>query len=203
MATLRRVVLVRHGETEGNSSVRFHGSNDVALSEHGRAQMRQRAACLHGEVFDLVVSSPLHRAWEGARIVSGGAPVRIEHDFREIHFGRWEGMTAEEIESVDPVLYRDWQAGVPGFEYPGGEPRASFRRRILRGLARLEESGAGGVLVVSHKGVIRTIAAHLLGAPLADGIPALAGEVRLYRAAGGGWSLGRRGSNPPGLAAPA
>ena len=40
MSKLRRIVLVRHGETVGNSSVRFHGSTDVALSDEGRAHMR-------------------------------------------------------------------------------------------------------------------------------------------------------------------
>jgi broad specificity phosphatase PhoE len=196
MATLRRLVLVRHGETEGNSSVRFHGSGDVPLSDHGRAQMRELARRLHGEVFDLVVASPLRRAWEGARIVSGGAPVCLEHDFREIHFGRWEGMTADEIEAVDPILYHEWQAGVAGFEYPGGELRADFRKRVLRGLARLEQSGVATALVVIHKGVIRTLAAHLLGAALADGDPGLGGAVGLFRTADGAWSVGRRGSDP-------
>ena len=40
MSKLRRIVLIRHGETDGESSVRFHGSSDVALSEAGRAHLR-------------------------------------------------------------------------------------------------------------------------------------------------------------------
>ena len=78
----------------------------------------------------MVVASPLGRAWKAATIVAPGLPVRLEPGFREIDFGRWEGLTREEIEARDPVLYRDWQAGTPGFEFPGGERRASFRTRI-------------------------------------------------------------------------
>ena len=106
MTKLRRIVLIRHGETDGESSVRFHGSGDVDLSREGRAQMRAARARLQGEVLDTVVASPLRRAWRSAWILAGGRPVRLEPDFREIHFGRWEGMTAQEIEASDPARYR-------------------------------------------------------------------------------------------------
>lgn len=200
MSALYRIVLVRHGETDGESSVRFHGSGDVPLSDSGRAQMREASRALAREVFDLVVASPLARAWQSARILSGGAPVRLEGDFREIDFGRWEGLTKEEIELADPVLYREWQARVAGFEFPGGEARADFRARVLRGLESLEQSGARSALVVAHKGVVRTVVEKLGGAPLEDGQPPLAGAVGLSRGSDGIWRLGRRSSDPPGLA---
>jgi broad specificity phosphatase PhoE len=199
MSELRRIVLVRHGETVGNSHVRFHGSSDLPLSDEGRAQMRAAAQQLRTEVFDLVMASPLQRSWEGAWIVSGAAPVRLESDFREVHFGRWEGLTREEIEASDPVLCADWQAGAEGFEYPSGERRADFRARVYGALERVQASGASSVLCVIHKGVIRTIAERLLGAPLAEGVPELGGIVGLGRAADGTWFQGRHGSNPPAL----
>jgi broad specificity phosphatase PhoE len=199
MSGLRRIVLIRHGETVGNSAERLHGSADLALSAEGFEQMRRAAASLRTEVFELVVASPLRRSWESAQIVSGGAPVRLENDFREIHFGRWEGLTKREIEASDPIAYKDWQARKPGFEFPGGEPRAQFRARVARGLERLETSGADAVLVVVHRGVIRTLAEQLLGSPLADATPSLGEVVSLSHAPGGAWFCGRRGSNPEGL----
>ena len=199
MSQLRRIVLVRHGETVGDSSIRFHGSSDLALSEEGRAQMRGAAFALRQETFDLVLASPLQRSWESARIVSGGAPARLDAGLREVHFGCWEGLTAREIEAADPVLYADWQARAPGFEYPSGEARADFAARVLEALERVEHSGATRVLLVVHKGVIRVIAEKLLGAPLPEGEPALGGIVGLGRAADGSWFVGRRGSNPAAL----
>ena len=201
MSKLRRIVLLRHGETVGNSKERFHGSSDVALSDEGRGQMQAASQKLAREVFEIVVASPLRRSWESARIVAGGAPVRLEVGFREVHFGRWEGMTAAEIEASDPVLYKDWQAKAPGFEYPSGEPRAEFKARVLAGLESLRESGATHALVVVHKGVIRTIAEQLLGEPIEAGIPALGESVSLSRNADDSWFVGRRGSNPEGLEA--
>jgi broad specificity phosphatase PhoE len=201
MSQLRRLVLIRHGETVGESSVRFHGSNDVELSAEGRAMMREAARGLRGEAFDLVLASTLRRSWEAASIVTGGAPVRLEHDFREIDFGRWEGMTKQEIEASDPALFQDWQERAASFDFPGGEARADFQARVLRGLERLEQSGAARVLVVVHKGTIRTIAARLLGTPLAEGEPPLGGAVVLSRGPDGGWVQGPRGGKQAGLEA--
>ncbi len=201
MSNLRRIVWVRHGETVGNSSVRFHGSGDVPLSDEGRDHLRRAGTGLRGEIFDLVIASPLRRSWEGAAILSGGAAVRLVDDFREIDFGRWEGLTAEEIQASDPVLYQDWQARAEGFEYPGGEPRAQFQARVKRGLDRMLTIGASSILVVVHKGIIRQGAETLLGGPLGDGRPELGGVVVLTRGADGAWFEGRRSSDPPAMRA--
>ncbi len=200
MSRLRRLLLVRHGETDGESSVRYHGSTDVDLSEGGRAQMKRAALLVRHEQIDLVIASPLRRSWQAAWIVGAGAQVRLVNDFREIHFGRWEGLNAEEIEAQDPVLFQEWRAGSPGFEFPSGERRDAFRERVLAGLKRLEQSGAANALLVVHKGVVRTIAEKLLGSPLDDGRPELGEVVTLSRGTDGSWFEGRRGSNPAGVA---
>jgi broad specificity phosphatase PhoE len=199
MSRLRRIVLIRHGETVGNSSERLHGSADVALSEAGRAHLRSAAAGLRTEVFDLVVASTLRRSWEGAQIVAGRAPILLEHDFREIHFGRWEGLSKSEVEASDPIAYRDWQSKAAAFEYPGGEPRAEFRARVARGLERLQTIGAAAVLGVLHRGVIRTLGEQLLGRPLPDATPGLGEIVAFSLGPDGAWTPGRRSSNPESL----
>jgi len=199
MSRLRRVVMIRHGETEGESSVRFHGRGDPALSAEGRDHIRAAAAGLRGECFDRVVASPLRRSWESARILAGHAPVHLEGDFREVDFGRWEGLTAEEIQASDPILYEDWRSKAQGFEFPGGEARKDFVARVQRGFARLQASGATNALLVLHKGPIRVIAEELLGEALAPELPELGGEVAIGRGASGEWTRGRHGSNPPGV----
>jgi len=199
MSQLRHLVLVRHGETDGESSIRFHGSTDVPLSAEGRAQMRRVSGHLGGEEPDLVIASPLRRSWHGAWIVGRGAPVRLEHDFREVHFGRWEGLTKEEIEARDPSLYQEWQSGAEGFGYPGGESRAAFRERVQNGLDRVLAVSARSAVCVLHKGVIRVIAETLSGEVPSDAQLELGGQVEVSRRPDGTWVLGRRGSNPAGL----
>ncbi len=197
--SLRKLILIRHGETDGQSSIRFYGSTDVELSEAGCAQMRSVAGTLRHQAIDLWVASSLRRSWKGAQIASGGAQVRLEADFREIHFGRWEGLTAEEIKASDPVRYEDWQNGAEGFEFPGGEPRQDFRARVALGLARLGTTDARTAACVLHKGVIREIARALTGAAPDRSKPDVGGVVEVTLTATGEWVLGSRSSNPAGL----
>jgi broad specificity phosphatase PhoE len=201
MARLRRLVLVRHGETAGESSVRFHGSTDVELSDAGRAQMR-RVASAHPNGADLVVASPLRRSWRAAALAGGGRPVRLEADFREIHFGRWEGLDRAEIAARDPLLFADWEKGAADFEYPGGEPREAFRDRVQRGLDRLLAADARDALVVVHKGVIRAIVEALTGETLPREEPAVGDSEVLTRRPDGRWTRGQRSSNPSGVESP-
>jgi broad specificity phosphatase PhoE len=197
--SLRKLILIRHGETDGQSSIRFYGSTDVPLSAEGRAQMSRVGAALRHQAIDAWVASPLQRSFQGARVASDGAPVRIERGFREIHFGSWEGLTAEEIRARDPVRYEDWQKGAPGFEYPGGEPRSAFQERVAQGLIALNATGLRTAACVLHKGVIREIVRALTGSTLERSKPGIGDVVHVTRTATGEWVLGSRSSNPPGL----
>ena len=194
MTTLNRIVLVRHGETVGQSSIRYYGATDVALSDRGREQVREAALALPGDAFDLVLTSPLSRAWESARMLAPNGSVRILDEFREIDFGRWEGLTADEIRARDPIRYQDWQQGRPGFEYPDGERRADFQARVDLAVDAMVAGGLRSILVVVHKGVIRAIVRKVVGEELAEGLPELGGSVPLTRDVSGRWFVGRHGN---------
>jgi len=172
MAALSRLILVRHGETVGNSSIRYYGRTDIALSESGRAQMRATKQMLATNLklssFTQVFVSPLGRAVEGARIIAGATVGLIEiEEFREIDFGDFEGLTAEEIEVRYPTEYARWIRDrlAPDYTYPGGESRSAFLARVGRGIDRmLSLRRQGTSLVVAHRGVIRVITQTLTGA---------------------------------------
>jgi len=166
-----RLILVRHGETEGESSIRYHGRTDVPLSELGRAQMRLAGRAIEtrrrGGNFARVFSSPLGRASEGARIVAGdSAPLVTIDEFAEVHFGLFEGLTADEIRERYPDEFARWNADrlAPGYTYPAGESRANFTTRVERGLERmlaLWTPRDNDALLVAHRGVIRAIVRKL------------------------------------------
>jgi broad specificity phosphatase PhoE len=198
--SLRKLILIRHGETQGHSSVRYYGSTDVDLSESGRAQMRRTAAALRHQEIDLWVASSLRRSWKSAEIASGGGKqIRIEAGFREIHFGSWEGLTAEEIKASDPVRFEDWQKGAEGFEYPGGEPREAFRARVAAALVALNATGERTAACVLHKGVIREIVRALTGTVLDRSKPEIGQAIEVTCTPSGEWIFGSHSSNPPGL----
>ena len=54
--------IIRHGETAGESSVRFYGSTDIPLSEFGREQLRRSKELLRDVPFRTIVASPLRRS---------------------------------------------------------------------------------------------------------------------------------------------
>ncbi len=196
---IRRLFLIRHGETEGESSIRYFGSTDVDLSAEGRDQMAAVAAGLTGVPADLYLASTLRRSWRAAELLSCGRPVRLERDLREIDFGRWEGLTREEIEARDPALFADWQSGAAGFDYPGGEARAAFQERVGRAIDTALAAPGHTSVAVLHKGVIREIVRHLTGETLEADRPALGEKLALTRRPDGSWGIGQRSSNPPGL----
>src|SRR6185295_1113985 len=117
----RRLVLVRHGETVGQSSIRYYGATDLALSADGEAQMRRVRQALAGEAFDAVYTSGLQRTIRAARIIVPHLPAQGVAGFNEINFGRWEGLTREEIATRDPQLFQQWRAAPHEFTYPDGD----------------------------------------------------------------------------------
>jgi broad specificity phosphatase PhoE len=168
------LILVRHGETEGRSSIRYYGRTDIALSDEGRAQMRAAARALGRETFSKVFASNLRRATEGARIIAGdGAPIVAIEEYAEIDFGRFEGLTLEEIRAGHPEDFERWQRQrlEAGYQYPGGESGAAFRARVKLGMARMFKAWrdgraefSGTALLVAHRGVVRVILNDLAGA---------------------------------------
>ncbi len=160
-----RLILVRHGETAGRSSIRFYGKTDIPLSDEGIKQMESVGDCLDGELFHMAFSSPLSRSYEGAKIIQGDRNIEIYkiEEFIEINFGRWEGLTLEEIKDRDEELFYEWRRNVWNFDYPEGDKRKDFIERVRRGVDRvLEIAEEGSILLVLHKGILRVILNYLL-----------------------------------------
>jgi broad specificity phosphatase PhoE len=158
----KRLVLVRHGETEGESSIRYHGATDVALNALGIEQMRRVGSALAGERFDAVYTSKLRRTVDAAAIVAPSMRVQAIEGFNEINFGKWEGLTADEIRALDPIVYDEWHVRRDDFVYPAGDSVTEFRARIVATFEQLLPSMPVRALIVAHKGVIRSIIAELL-----------------------------------------
>lgn len=198
MAAARRLVLVRHGETVGRSSVRYYGATDVALSDAGRSQMERVREALRRETFDAVYCSGLQRTRTAARIIAPHLPAQVVTGFNEIDFGEWEGLTREEIEARDPSLYAVWRSDLAGFTYPRGDSVPAFRRRVVETFRELLPALPARALLVVHRGIVLTILAELLGLSEAEraALPTALGSIHaLVRSngngAGGPWHAER------------
>lgn len=165
------LILLRHGETVGQSSIRLYGATDIALSPIGEQQVSRAAAVLKDHHFVRVLSSPLQRARRSAEIVraalADAPPLEIVPGFREIDFGAWEGWTYAEAQSRDPDGYARWLSEGHAFTYPGGESRSGFLARIADAATAIDPT-RGKTLAVLHKGVIKATLAALLARPAAE-----------------------------------
>lgn len=186
---LRHLILVRHGETEGQSSVRYYGATDVPLSESGRRQLERVGRALADSPVDRVYTSALRRTVEGARIIAPDVPAQAIASFNEVHFGDWEGLTGEEIAARDPERYGQWRRALDDFCYPGGEAVSMFRARVVRAWQGLLPAAPARALVVAHKGVIASIIADMLGLGPAQRAawPIDLASIHVLEAVDGGW----------------
>jgi probable phosphoglycerate mutase len=149
------ISLVRHGQTDWNLAKRIQGSSDIPLNGTGRAQADATGRALAGGAFTAIYASPLSRAVDTARIISGhlglGEPERLEA-VAERRYGEAEGLTGAEI------LER-WPEGAP---VPGRESREQVVERALPALLDLGARHEGEhVIVVSHGGVISSLVRHI------------------------------------------
>ncbi len=168
---MKRLFLIRHGETEWNAQNRVQGSVDVPLSARGLEQAEALGAFLgrQARAFGRVYSSDLARARETARILAGhlGAPgPEVTPLLREIHCGEWEGRSADELRTVHREAYDRWR-GRPDVACPGGESVLDVRSRVARFLEEQAPALAPheNVLVVAHGLINRLFLSVLLGLP--------------------------------------
>ncbi len=189
------LLLVRHGETLGQSSIRLFGATDVGLAPEGEAQLATTGRSLAGRRFDRVLVSPMARARRSAEVLLEHVPhppIELEpvEPFREVDFGRWEGLTWDEVRERDADEYQRFRTMGHDFRYPEGESRREFFARVAQGVPRIEQAFATGctrMLVVVHKGVIKAIAARLLGGAIVDEVELPLGSVHRFDYAEGGF----------------
>lgn len=154
-----RLALVRHGETAWNAEGRLQGQTDIALNEIGRAQASAAGLTLRGlGEWDVLVSSPLGRAAETARIIGERLGLNVDApvtDLQERHYGEGEGRAVDGLprEEVRRLIET-------------AEPEAEVVDRALAALAGIVERHAGkDIVVVTHGTLLRLILGAVHGAP--------------------------------------
>ena len=158
----RQVVLLRHGETEWSLSGRHTGKTDIPLTERGRRQAKALGPELQDWKFALVLTSPLQRATETCRLAGYGQQAQTRPELAEWDYGRYEGMTTEQITQTSPhwSLWRDGG--------PGGEKASDVGRRVDRVISEIRATD-GDVLIFAHGHVLRVLTARWLEEPAETG----------------------------------
>jgi uncharacterized phosphatase len=141
--------LVRHGETEWNALRMLQGSTDIPLNNTGILQAEECSQFLKNSSWDIIITSPLRRAKQTAKIIKTNINVPFIEmaEFKERHFGDAEGMTKQERRKKYPDKI-----------YPNQEDYSIFSNRIMGGLQKVNEQYKDKkILLVAHGAVINAI----------------------------------------------
>lgn len=160
---MTQLVLVRHGETVHNVAGIAQGWNDSELSERGRRQVSALAGRLREAGVTALYSSPLGRARATAEAIAQvtGLDVQLLDELREMNYGGWEGRSFLDVRRDDEETYLRWIEDAE-VSCPGGESHAEVRRRIERGLGKIESAKP---VLVTHGTAIRIAVTALLELP--------------------------------------
>lgn len=162
-----RILLIRHGQSQGNAEGRFGGHTATPLSSRGRRQAEVAARTLAAEKITAIYSSDLLRATQTAEPLARltGLEIKRTTAFRERSVGVMEGLTFEESAEQHPEQYaalirRDFEHVILGGE--------SYRQMLDRASEKLdhaiEQHRGGRICVFSHTGTICILTLHLMGA---------------------------------------
>lgn len=162
---MRKIYLVRHGETDANVEKKYCGQTDVDLNHKGLRDAASIAKVLKNTTFDSIVSSDLKRTLKTAELINAYHHLEIEliPEFREINFGKFENLTFEEIGLQYPEEKEKMIKEKINYNFLEGESLKALHKRVVGAFNKLlKEKENEDLLIVSHGGVIRMILTEIL-----------------------------------------
>ena len=158
------LLFIRHAETDMAGT--FCGQSDPPVSAAGHLQIQSLVESLRTETITAIFTSDLQRSVTTARALaeSFAIPYIPRPALREIDFGRWEGLTWEEIRKLDSIFAQQWLEFFPHLTPSDGESIALFDARVMAETSYLlNQSESDSIAVVTHAGVMRAVLRTLCG----------------------------------------
>lgn len=166
---MTKIILIRHGQTEWNLKGRYQGQSDIALSEKGKEQARQLAENFPVNTVDAFYASDLNRAMDTAAAVASSFHQEVQpvKELREIHFGKWEGLTYQEICAGWPKESKNFFSDPEQADIPDGETFTEVQNRGVQAVLKIAAlHPEQTVAITAHGGILRTILAEALHMPM-------------------------------------
>lgn len=174
------IFFLRHGRSSGDDEGVHEGRYDAALTEvgHVQAQARVHDWQNQGIQFNLIISSPLARAYETAKLIAQvlNTVVETDPDWMEMDNRPLAGLPFEVAEHrYPPPAFRNPYELFHGV----GESDWEVHCRAIRAVERIVRRGPGCYLVVSHGGILNAALRSIVGA-----LPPLNGQHGVWFALG-------------------
>ena len=162
----KRLIFMRHGQTEWNTTARLNSTTDLSLSEQGRTDILALKPVLRPVPIDRILASPLKRAVETAQLVSGTPEIRTDPRLTEINFGPFEGRSPHDLtQGALAEAFARWRREDDPIIPDGAEDFEHAARRAESIFTELQALD-GATLVVSHGVFLRVLlCACVLGMP--------------------------------------
>ena len=166
---MKKLYLVRHGESEWNKLKKIQGQQDVSLTNKGIEQAKITGKRLMKEKIQKIYSSDLKRAYDSAKII--GEILNVEviplKELREINFGIWEGLTEDIVKSKFNKEHEKWLKEPEKLKNEGAETIKELQERVMKGVNKIiNQEKVDNILIVSHSAALKTIILGLLGMDL-------------------------------------
>jgi len=155
---MTRIALLRHFPTSWNREHRLQGQVDIPLTMDARTRLRGLAIPPPWDTARLI-SSPLSRADETARLLARGRPVIHDPRLVELSWGDWEGRHGAELLADPASGYVDIEHWGWHRRPPGGESPWDVWQRVRPALAEIAADPAPALLIV-HRALMRVILAR-------------------------------------------
>jgi broad specificity phosphatase PhoE len=163
--TVKRIILIRPGETDWNHQGRWQGWVATPLNEHGTQQAQALAKFVRNIGMSALYSSDLRRAVQTAELLAerlGFQPI-YDSRLRERNIGAWQGLTLNEMRAWYPGEYDQLLSNVDEYQIPGGESRAEVRVRMVAAFEDVLKQDVGETVgMISHTTAIRALLSQLI-----------------------------------------
>lgn len=160
----KTIYFIRHGQSDDNVAPVFQ-SSDSPLSAKGRQQAEAVAKRIASLKFDVLISSPLHRAKETAEIISQETGKKLELSDLFVERIKPDAIIGKPYADADAsLLWREWEKSLytPGMRIDNGENFDDLIKRADEVLDFLKNRIENRIVVVSHSYFLRTVVARVL-----------------------------------------
>lgn len=145
--------------TEENERKRYIGWKDSPLSIKGIKQLQTFMQEKQYDKAELIITSDLQRTVETASVLFPLQHWRNMKEFREYHFGDWDGKSYEMLK--DDKRYQRWLNNPVEVTPPNGESYDLFKARVLAGweqlLSHFDNEQIRHIVLIAHGGPIRIL----------------------------------------------
>jgi|AntAceMinimDraft_1070359.scaffolds.fasta_scaffold03367_4 probable phosphoglycerate mutase len=166
---MKRLWLIRHGQTDYNADNKIQGSGiDASLNALGQAQAKLLASAIEEKLYGKkpeLFASTLTRAKQTATAISEkmGVPLLFAKEVEELNFGIFEGIAISQISAELDKLHELWEGGQTSASAEEGEsPDAAFSRASSYIKNAVAQAKSPDVIFVIHGRLLRILLAGWL-----------------------------------------